>query len=128
MSNAQASIQQCIQDMNAAWLEGRLDGLGQYFADNAVIAPPGGQNRVVGRDAVVDSFRQYNEQATTHAFEQRDLQIDTMGSTAVARLYFRVRYEYDGSIHEENGQDILVLTRSGGEWRIVWRTQLAEAE
>lgn len=120
------TIEELVRAMNAAWLEGRIEDLRDYFADDVVLVPPGSGDRLIGREDVMESFRQYLEQAVTHEFEERSLAVDVIGSTAVARLRFRVRYEYAGSVYEEQGQDILVLAESGECWRIVWRTQLPE--
>lgn len=112
-----------VREMNAAWLEGSIDELGRFFAQDAVMAPPGGAERIVGVEAVVDSFRQYAQQAVTHRFEELDLHVDVVGPTAVAIVRFAVRYEFGGSTYDEKGRDLFVLADSEVGWRIVWRTQ-----
>lgn len=124
MSSVESTIKQFIRDMNAAWLEGRIDDLDSYFAKNVVLVPPGSQDRIVGREAMVESFRQYAEQATTHDFEETALLVDVMGTIAVATLQFRIHYEFEGHEYKEVGQEILILTRTEQGWQILWRTQI----
>lgn len=117
-------VKQTIREMNAAWLNSRIDDLYDYFAEDVVFVPPGDQARLVGQAAAVESFRQYTEQVITHAFEETDLLVDIMGATAVARLRFNVRYEYEGTTHDEEGEDLFVLNEADGGWEIVWRMQM----
>ena len=126
MREHEQTIKQHIRDMNTAWMEGRIDDLGDFFDRHVVFAPPAGGNRIVGRENALESFRQYMEHARTHEFEEKSLVVDIVGSVAVATLEFRVRYEYSGDMHEEQGRDILVLCQAAQGWRIVWRTQFTQ--
>lgn len=109
--------------MNQAWLEGRIDELEPLFDENVVMLAPDG-NRIAGRDAMLESFRHYVSMATTHEFTTEALGVDVFGDTAVATMRFRIRYEISGELYAETGREILALSRSGGVWRIVWRTQI----
>lgn len=126
MPTIEESIKELIRNMNAAWLAGRIEDLYPYFSENVVLAPPAGGERIVGRDAMVESFRQYTEQATTHHFEEMALLVDIVDETAVATLQFNVRYQFEGQEYDEIGKEILVLRRSGPGWQIVWRTQIPD--
>ena len=122
MPTPENAVRAVIRRMNAAWLDGRLDAVSACLAPGVVVVAPDGA-RVAGRAAVVDSFRAYLLAATTHRFEERGLWVDVIGSTAVARLRFRVQYETEGRVYDEEGEDLLVLAEAEGAWRIVWRTQ-----
>ncbi len=123
-----AAVEALVRALNDAWLAERIEDLGAFFDENAVLVAPGGARRIVGREAVVESYRQYVELARTLAFEVQDLAIDVFGATAVARLAFRVRYGIGETIHDEGGCDLLVLGKGDGGWRVVWRTQVPEEE
>lgn len=112
--------------MNEAWLSGRIDELGRFFAPDVIIAPPGDRDRIIGREAVVESFRHNTEQAITHRFDELDLRVDVTATVAVAVLRFSIRYEIGGATYEETGRDIFVMAPSEGSWRIIWRTQIGE--
>ncbi len=71
-----AGIKKLIRGMNQAWMSGRFDDLQQYFAEDVVMVAPGGGMRMIGREAMIDSFRQYTEQATTHKFDETGLDVD----------------------------------------------------
>src|SRR5258707_6504907 len=72
-----------VAAINAAWLEGRFDDLPQYFHPDVVLAQPGRAKRTVGREAVVDSYRQFMAEATIHSFTPGEVHIDGAGDSAV---------------------------------------------
>lgn len=100
--------------------------MGRFFAPDVIIAPPGDRDRIIGREAVVKSFRHYTEQAIHNRFDELDLRVDVTATVAVAVLRFSIRYEIGGAIYEETGRDIFVMAPSEGSWRIIWRTQIGE--
>ena len=125
MSEEEA-VRSVVRRIHESWRDGRYDEMGQHLAEDVVIAPPGVPERIRGRDAYVQSYRDYDRMATTHEFEPEKPTVDVTGETAVALCPFFVRYELDGRVYREKGIDLLVLSRSGGEWRVVWRTMQRE--
>ncbi len=115
-------IRSIVQQINAHWSERRYNEIGAMIAENAVIAPPESDQRVRGREAYVQSYRDYDTAVTTQEFHPDEPQIDVVGDVAVAICPFRVVYELQGTTHREQGYDLLVLARNSGEWRVVWRT------
>ena len=130
MSDHEASVEQAIrsvvESINQLWLSRSYEEIGGLVHEDVVVAPPGLEARVVGRDAYVRSYRDYDQAATTHEFSPGEPQIDVVGDVAVAVAPFSIVYEVDGTTHREKGRDILVLSRSGGEWRVAWRTMQTE--
>ena len=120
---ASVEIERLIRALNAAWPEGRLEDVGRCFDEEAVMVPPGGGVLVRGREAIVGSFRDFLDMAKLHGFELLDPTVAVFGATACAVVPFKVRYELQGQVYDEKGEDILVLLQNAGEWRIVWRTQ-----
>lgn len=121
-SSDHEAIRNLVRSINDHWLARRYDLIGDLLADGAVIAPPDFATRVRGRDAYVQSYRDYDAAAATIEFSADDPEIDMAGDTAIAVSPFRVTYEIDGTTHRESGHDILVLSRSSGEWKVIWRT------
>ena len=117
-------ISQLIRDLNQTWLQGRFDDLHRYYAEDVVMIPPGFQRQIVGRDAMVDSYRQFAQQATVHQFQEEDIDVRLFESTAVVTLRFHIKYDYGGNVQEETCAEILVLLSRDNEWRIAWRTQI----
>ncbi|HUP64095.1 MAG TPA: nuclear transport factor 2 family protein [Thermoanaerobaculia bacterium] len=116
------AIREIIEKINESWLAGRYEEIGRNIDQDVVVAPPGSPARIAGRDAYVASYREYDEMARTHEFRMETSQVDVIGDVAVAITPFLVDYEMTAGRHRESGREILVFRRSGGEWRVVWRT------
>jgi hypothetical protein len=101
-------VLEIVRAINDCWLEGRYDELRTHFAEEMVLAMPGFEDRVEGREAIVDSYRQFGE--------------SVIGPTAVATASFEIEYVLGGATYREAGTDLLVLQRNAGTWRVVWRT------
>jgi uncharacterized protein (TIGR02246 family) len=119
-------IREIVRTINEAWRAGDYDAIGQYVAEHVVMAPPGFEGRVLGRQAYVASFRQFAEVAVTHDFTTGVPQVDVIGFTAVAVCPFAITYELEGRKFREEGSDILVFALAEAGWRIVWRTLVSE--
>jgi hypothetical protein len=115
-------IRRVVRRINELWLGKRYDDIGELLSEHAVIAPPGFDGRIHGREAYVQSYRDYDQAATTHEFSPGEPEIDVVGDVAVALCPFFVVYELEGRTYRENGRDMLILSRSTGEWRVIWRT------
>jgi uncharacterized protein (TIGR02246 family) len=124
LSRDQEEIWQAIHDVNAAWTSGHPERVGALFHDDVVMVGPGLSGRVEGREAMIQTFVDYCHQVKTHTFEELDRVVDVFGNSAVATYRFFVRYEIEGAVHEEFGQEIVVFARREGRWGAVWRTQI----
>jgi len=120
-------VHRLIREMNQAWIEGRLSDLNPIFDERVVAVPPGGASRVEGREAMVDSFRQFLEIAKVHDYKVTDTGVEVFETTAVATFSFAISYELNGERYDETGWEILVLAKRDETWRIVWRTQIPGA-
>jgi ketosteroid isomerase-like protein len=113
-----------LRRINQAWLEGRPADLTELFHRDIVMILPGFAGRVQGREQMVSGFVDFCANATVHAFEETQHQIDVIGRTAVASLAFAILYERDGQRFRSTGRDLWVFTFDGSEWLAVWRTML----
>lgn len=120
------AVRRAVGEINALWRAKRYDEIGGLLAEDVVIAPPGRSERVRGREAYVQSYRDYDAAATTLEFSSGEPQIDLIGDTAVAVCPFAITYELQGQRYRERGHDLLVFAREGGRWLVVWRTMQAE--
>lgn len=131
MNNREAShdeaIRHVVQRINELWLSKRYDEIGELLSEHAMIAAPGFEGRIRGREAYIQSYREYDQAATTREFSPGEPEIDVMGNVAVAVCPFFVVYELEGKTYRERGRDMLVLSQSEGEWRVVWRTVQTES-
>lgn len=125
-SSDQEAIRRVVQQIHEFWLNKRYDDIGDLLSEHVVIAPPGFTGRVRGRDAYVQSYRDYDQAATTHEFSPGEPEIDIVGDVAVAVCPFFVVYELESKTYREAGRDVLVLSRKAGKWSVVWRTMQTE--
>jgi ketosteroid isomerase-like protein len=116
------TIRQVIERIHDLWLKKEYDEIGDLLSEDVVTAPPGYEKRIHGRAAYVQSYREYDQSASTREFSPGAPEIDVIGDTAVAVCPFFVVYELDGQEYQEEGRDILVFSRATGEWKVAWRT------
>ena len=121
----EAHIRNAVREINEHWRAGKYERIGARIADHAVIASLGFDDRVRGRRAYIQSYRDYDQVATTLEFSAGESQVDIIGDVAVAVTPFDVVYELDQRRHHETGHDILVFSRAGEQWQVVWRTMQA---
>ncbi|MEZ6194446.1 MAG: DUF4440 domain-containing protein [Planctomycetota bacterium] len=121
-SSDEIEIRGVLREMQRAWTEGRYDDLRAWLDEEVLIAPPRGARRIRGAGPYAASYRDFDEAADTLEFTPAEPEIDVMGEIAVARCPFRMVYVMQGRRHEEEGVDLLVLSRAIGAWRVVWRT------
>ncbi len=121
-SDDEEAIRNAVREINDHWRAGEYDRIGPRLAGDVIIAPPGFDRRVRGRDAYVQSYRDYDQAVRTLDFAAGEPQVDVVGDVAVAVTPFEVGYEVHGTRHRESGHDILVFSRRHGEWMVVWRT------
>ncbi len=88
--------------------------------------------RVDGRQACVESYREFMEQATIQRCEEGTPVVDVWGDIAVATYRWSMAWTAEGVLNQDAGHDILVLRRDefGGAavWRVVWRAITSEGK
>ena len=115
-------IWRIVQEINDAWVSGRPEDLDKYFHKEIVFVAPGFAQRIEGRAACVDSFREFCAKATVRAFKPVDPAIDIFEGTALATYSFTVEYDLNNEIFNEGGRDLWVFVRDKDKWRAAWRT------
>jgi ketosteroid isomerase-like protein len=121
-------IREIVSAINQAWVVGDYDAIGQYVAEHVVMAPPGDDQRVLGRAAYVASFRHFADVAKTSEFTAGLARVDIIGATAVAVCPFTIAYEIEGENYRETGTDLLVFAATPSGWKVVWRTLTSEPQ
>ncbi|NGP76555.1 nuclear transport factor 2 family protein [Balneolaceae bacterium YR4-1] len=123
MNNHIRDIEQFIDRMNDDWLNDRTENLSRYFHKQVVMIQPGTQKKIVGREAMVDSYQEFIEEADVSDFRIKDLRIDVFENTAIVLYTFRIKYKVETTNYDEGGVEILVLNLHNEHWQIVWRNQ-----
>lgn len=111
-----------VAAINDAWLGHRFDELRDYFHPDVVLAQPGFAKRSVGRDALIESYRDFATSATIHSFDPGEVQVDMRGDSAVTTMPWEMDYTMSGQRTRERGWDLLVFGKRDGRWVVVWRT------
>ena len=124
-------IWRAVQAANAAWVAGRPQEVGRLFHPDVLVVTPDFRSRVVGRAGMVASFAEFVARAKIHAFEEHEHAVTLLpqaGGAAMVSYRFSIRYEMDGAIQDERGQEVLLLTPSAQGWQVVWRTRIPLAK
>lgn len=129
-ARARDSAEQTVRELNRLWLEGDYEQLGRLFHRDAVLLTPDGERSIVGRDAIVDGYRQFGAMGKINEFEIRALESYPFRASTVCHMHFGIDYEIDSRRYREEGIEVYLLQRAGhrGGWKIVWRTQRIKAE
>ena len=118
-------IEQLIRDMNAAWLAQNHDALYPYFHKDVVMVPPGGDIPIVGVEAMVQSYRDFNAMGTIHDFKILEVNVYHYSGVCMCHMRFEVDYEIEAGRFSEKGQEIYAIENAQQEPKIVWRTQIS---
>lgn len=121
-ANTQADIQQLVRKINNAWVNDQIDQLSQYFHPDMVILASDFQQKLVGREACIQSYRDFINHATIEDFQTAEASVELHDQTAVAAYSFEITYKMDDEISQEQGREILVFVREAGRWQLLWRT------
>jgi ketosteroid isomerase-like protein len=122
------TIQEVLRKLIDCWHQKQYDRMGAYIADEVIIVPPGSSERVRGREAYIQSYRDYDTAAHTTEFLPGEPQIDLFGDVAVVLFPFFIAYELNGISHREHGKEALLFKRAADSWQILWRTMESESE
>ncbi|MEZ4553908.1 MAG: nuclear transport factor 2 family protein [Dehalococcoidia bacterium] len=116
-----------VRRVNQAWVLGRTEELETLLHLSMVVLPPPPAEPVRGREACIESYREFALAARVLHFEELHPTVDIFGDTAVATYDFAITYEMNGTYTTERGREIFVLAHEDGRWQAVWRTQLPAA-
>ncbi len=115
-------IKTIINEVNDATLGSKQTDLGQFFHDEVKFVAPDFTNALEGKEAALNSYREFREVAELKGYELGDPNVSVFDTTAVATYPFDMRYKLGQETYHETGRDIMVLARRGDQWQIVWRT------
>lgn len=73
---------------------------------------------------MVDGFEEFCASAKVHKFDESEVGVSVIGSTAVANYTFDMVFERDARKYHGTGRDLWVFSKSENQWRAVWRTML----
>ena len=122
-SDASAAVRAATARINAAWRERRYADLCQMFAEDMVFTLPGFSGLLQGREAIVASYREFNERVTLTSYREEQLVVHVWGDTAVASYRWDMAWLAGGVPNHETGQDVFAFRHhTNGAWLAIWRT------
>ena len=113
-----------VERMDRCWMQGRLQDLDAFLAEDVVFVAPGSRRRGEGIAQAIEGYRQFTSHARIDHFQTNDYVVTQRGDTAVVEYAWQMTWVAGGAEHNETGREVLVLARRDDNWRVVWRTQI----
>ncbi len=114
-------LESFIQDFNSYSLAGERDKVESMLQKDVVFFNQVGSNRLVGREACLETIDEYGKSAKTHSFEILKREINVWDSTAIIEMEYEVIYEYMNKNHHEKGKEIWTLIQTNDQWQMIYR-------
>jgi hypothetical protein len=127
-SQDQHEIWQVLREITDSWVQGRPDDLEKHFHADVVFVAPGFGQRLEGRAACVDSFRDFCSTAVVHNYTTTGPSLDVVAETAIAAYAFEIEYGLGSESFSEAGRDVWVFVRDQDRWLAVWRTIISASK
>ncbi len=118
------AIPQLMEHFNDGWTRGRIDDITPLLHPDVIFVAPDGETEIAGRDACLQTIKDYVSAAQTRAFEVRRRSIRTWGRTGVVIMDYTIEYTLNGESHKEQGREHWALQQTDGAWQIVWRAMV----
>lgn len=122
-------IVQFIRDLNHAWQKADFTVVANSYHEDVVLLPPDSGPPICGRAAVVESYRDFHDQATLADFRITELNVYPFeGSSSLAptvhmvHVRFEVEYQLEGINYWESGLEVYTVINNPAP-QIIWRSQ-----
>lgn len=127
MTTSAAAARELITRLNQAWQAGDMATVSTSYHPNAVLLPPDLGPVIRGREAIVETYAEFNTAAVLRHFEVTDTQVFDFESSHAVHLKFTLAYEFDGTALEDEGLDIYLTSPYANGLTVVWRQQVVLA-
>lgn len=127
MTTSADAARDLITTLNQAWQAGDMGTVSATYHPQAVLLPPDLGPVIRGRDAIVDTYTDFNANAVLRHFEVTDTEVFDFESSHAVHLKFTLAYEFDGATLEDEGLDIYLTSPYAGGLTVVWRQQVVLA-
>lgn len=117
-------IEAVVERLNDCWLNDKLENMDMFFHKQVVMLQPGTNKKMIGREAMIESYREFVDSSEVSDFRTKNMAIDVFEDTAIVFYTFDIKYRVETTNYDESGSEILVLNRHNDRWVIVWRTQM----
>ena len=112
------------RQINRTWLVGRVEDIIPMVHPDIVFVLPDFAGRINKREAILEGFRDFCQNATIHEFREDDHQVDIVGDSGFVTFKYEMLYERAGQRYRATGRDLWAFQKQGTAWLAVWRTML----
>lgn len=119
--NDRAELVRALDVVTRSWVDRDWAALAAVLHRDVIFRGPGGHQAIEGREACLNSYVAFMEQAEVASFTTGDAVFDLMGDVAMVMQPWSIRYAMGGEHHDEEGQDAYLFRRHEGRWQLVWR-------
>ena len=114
-----------VHHYDAAWLGRDWARVRESLAEEVEFLAADFASPLVGRTAVLDGLRTFMQRVQVHEYNATDLKSHRSGPVAVVTYRWQMEWSAGEAHRSSSGRDVLVLRHESGDWRLVWRAQLA---
>lgn len=124
--DALTDVSIALRRLSESWRNRRYDELRDCFHDSIVMAVPGFTGRVVGREALVEAYREFMDRSTLDSYSEAPATIEAFENTAIAYFRWEMVWTSGGKQNRGSGHDLFVFARDADsvQWKAVWRTMM----
>jgi Domain of unknown function (DUF4440) len=116
---------QWVHRYDAAWLGQDWARVQASLSDDVEFYSRDFTSRLLGRAAVLDSICAFMQRVQVHEYNATDLTGHRSGPVAVVTYRWEMQWTAGEAHRSSSGRDVLVLRSENGDWRLLWRAQLA---
>lgn len=122
-------LAQLMDRIDESWLSGRPGLLEEFFDENITMRHPGFRALTSGKKGLIESFKEFLQNAVVRSYKKQPYSIDVVGSVAVISFEFEMVYELEKQ-YLSRGRDTWVFHKTKDRWVAVWRmmSELSETE
>ncbi|MEM7217872.1 MAG: nuclear transport factor 2 family protein [Pseudomonadota bacterium] len=119
----QSDITTLVRQLNDAWLQQDYDALAALYHPQAVLLPPDAGAPITGRDAVLQTYRDFHSVGSVTRFEVDDITIYEFAASVMCHMRFQISYRVGDNDYVEPGLETYMICEHEGVPVIGWRAQ-----
>ena len=124
MNEDKIAVHNIMRKINSSWRSGSPENMRIYLDPEIMIKIPGNSGEIIGREALIDSFKEFWTNAQVLEYSESDEYISIIGDRAVVAFKFGMIYQRENYRDKSSGRDIWIFEKKNGNWLAVWRTMI----
>jgi ketosteroid isomerase-like protein len=113
-----------IRACNDAWQQRDWATLSECFHPQAVLLPPDAGDPIVGRDPILETYKEFMAAAKVTSFTIGELVCFPFSATSMVHMRFTLGYQLNDEALTESGLEVYAINSEGTDAQIVWRSQM----